>query len=291
MFDNTVLFPRNEDKVLQMENVINDSLNPKFENGRNSARLPQNSRILTQLSESNSDEEEDEHLECDKSSGSSDSWKSTEKESIDLNEKNISKRKSSSIDDDFDTQSENTEDNSYRSNAMSLDDCSFADEQQSENDESIMEQKSSNESDDDDDEDMKVMKNLAKMQNKRIVNNLAGGDCFFRSESVALYIQLRINSTEEAKIEKMKKKKKNVNRYMQAELEENIDQYIARMRSSHEWADGPILEATGREFRRQISVTLPCGQDYSLNLGQRLHIDLGFVNGNHYVTFVNHNKE
>ncbi|KAA6391603.1 MAG: hypothetical protein EZS28_012871 [Streblomastix strix] len=77
----------------------------------------------------------------------------------------------------------------------------------------------------------------------------------------------------------------------EAEVEENIDQYIAKMSSSHEWADGPILEATGREYRRQINVSLPSGQSYSLNPGQGLHINLGFVSGTHYTTFVKHNKE
>ncbi|KAA6364631.1 MAG: hypothetical protein EZS28_039842 [Streblomastix strix] len=128
-------------------------------------------------------------------------------------------------------QSENTEDNSYKSNAMSLDDCSFAEEQQFENDEKIMDQGSSNDSDEEKDDDTKAMKNLGKSQNKHIVNNQAGDDY------------------------------------------------------------GPILEATGREHRRQIYVSLPSGQSFSLNSGQQLRIDLGFVNGNQYVTIATQNKE
>ncbi|KAA6402073.1 MAG: hypothetical protein EZS28_002407 [Streblomastix strix] len=248
---------RNEDDVLELEDVINDSLNPTFEKGRLSAKSPQSFRIFT----------------------------------------------------------ENIEDNSYKNNAMSFDYCSFAEEQQSENDEKIIEQGSSNDGDEEKNDDMKAMKILAKSYNMHIVNNKTGGDCIFRSVSVALYegedqfeyvreiacnyLEARKNeddfmyqfvSTEEAKIEKIEKEK-NFNRYIQAEVEENIDQYIAKMSSSHEWADGPILEATGREYRRQINVSLPSGQSYSLNHGQRLHIDLGFVNCNHQITFVNRNKE
>ncbi|KAA6399150.1 MAG: hypothetical protein EZS28_005325 [Streblomastix strix] len=74
------------------------------------------------------------------------------------------------------TANENTEDNSQKSNAMSLDDCSFAEEQQSENDEKIMEQGNSSDSVEEKYNDTKAMKNLAKTQNKRIVNNFAGGD-------------------------------------------------------------------------------------------------------------------
>ncbi|KAA6400440.1 MAG: hypothetical protein EZS28_004040 [Streblomastix strix] len=160
------------------------------------------------------------------------------------------------------------------------------------------------------------MKNLVKSQNKRVVNNQAGNDCFFHSVSVALYksedqfenvrekainclvaykkevdLMHQFVSAEEAKIEKKKKKKKNFNRYIQAEVEENIDQYIIKMRNSHELVDGPILEATGREYMRQINVSFQSGQSFNLNPGQRLHIDLGFVNRNHYVTFVTHSKE
>ncbi|KAA6381088.1 MAG: hypothetical protein EZS28_023384 [Streblomastix strix] len=59
----TGLFPKNDDKVLEMEDVNNDSLNPTFENGRLSAKSPQSFRVLTQLSENNSDEKVDEQSE------------------------------------------------------------------------------------------------------------------------------------------------------------------------------------------------------------------------------------
>ncbi|KAA6355904.1 MAG: hypothetical protein EZS28_048569 [Streblomastix strix] len=122
---------------------------------------------------------------------------------------------------------------------MSLDDCSFAEEQQSGNDEKILERGSSSDCEEDDD-DMNAMKNLVKTKNKRIVNNLAGGDSFFRSVSVVLckyedqfeyvrekacnYLETHKNendfmhqfvSAEEAKIEKKRKRKMFIDTFRQ----------------------------------------------------------------------------
>ncbi|KAA6375081.1 MAG: hypothetical protein EZS28_029391, partial [Streblomastix strix] len=88
---------------------------------------------------------------------------------------------------------ENTEDNSYKSNAISLYDCSFAEKQQFENDEKIMEQGSSNDGDDEKDDDTNAKKNLEKSYNKHVVNNQAGDDCFF-ALYLLHYTKVKINS-------------------------------------------------------------------------------------------------
>ncbi|KAA6402317.1 MAG: hypothetical protein EZS28_002162 [Streblomastix strix] len=330
-FNETGLYPRDQNVVLNNEDVLQDQENPRYENGRSSLKSPQCSKIITDLSDSDlyqlSDPdylpEKDPYIyysDCEES----DDGQEFDSEYNESNLKSVKSNKGKSkIEISESSEQEPSSTDSYETNHIEQTDQSdsesnFFDESNNSRSKKptkeIKEKKKAL-------SDFQLISQIAEENNQSIIDNQAGGDCYFRALSVGLYntedehinirqlacdylqnhandddIRVQFVTQAEAKIARQQRENRNFNPipWQQREREETIEQYIIRMRNVHQWADGPVLEAAARVIGRKVTIFLPDKQSYTLNnpilLAPRLNITLAFINNNHYVTFVN-NKQ
>ncbi|KAA6400763.1 MAG: hypothetical protein EZS28_003713 [Streblomastix strix] len=274
----TGLYPRDQNVVLNNENVIQDQECPRYKNGRSSLKSPKCSRIFTDYRNSDlyklsdpdylpekdlfiyySDyEESDDGLEYD-----SDCYEPNQK-SVKLN-KNKSKMEIS----EFSVQELS---------------ATYSDET------NHIEQTDQSDSE----SNLALSVGLYNTEYEHI--NIRQLACdYLQNPAIDDNIRVQFVTYADAKLQNNKKDGNfNPIPWQQREREETIDQYIICMRNVLQWADGPVLEAAARVIGRKVTIFLPNRQSYTLInptlLAPRLNITLSFINNNFYVTFVNNQQ-
>ncbi|KAA6400344.1 MAG: hypothetical protein EZS28_004134 [Streblomastix strix] len=196
-FNETGLYPRDQNVVLNNEDVLQDQENPRYQNGRSSLKSPQCSRIITNLSDSDpyqlSDPdylpEKDPYIYCSDCEESDDgqeydsdyndsNYKSVksnkDKSKIEISE--LSEQELSTTDSDETNHVEQTDQSDSESNFFEESSNSRSKKPTKE----IKEKKKTP-------SDFQQIIQIAEENNQSIIDNQAGGDCYFRVLSVGLY--------------------------------------------------------------------------------------------------------
>ncbi|KAA6396041.1 MAG: hypothetical protein EZS28_008432 [Streblomastix strix] len=296
-FESTGLYPRNSKRVTNQKGVINDSINPKYPNGRQTA--PITSKIINAIETPNKEQNNS------KSDTNSTIMEFDSDEYID--ESYVEKKM---IKDNESEQDYNGDQNSSNSISEIISGSSKNFKSNSESEDYSETQKEPYQ-----DDNTRAINRLIQFKRLRLVENRAGGDCFFRAMSqiiynnenlyvdirrqAVLYIQMNKLQFQDAFVETGEsaiKKKKRYSEYedfkemVDRERKETIEDYCLRMRNKHELAVEVIISATAWAFKRSITIYLSNGQTHDHIIPKnRLNASLAFIDTNHYIAMIRRN--